>query len=73
MSMLARLGSGIAMYSAACYAERILLAPVLAKYLPAIVAPSALLGGLVTQAYGAVICINGKSCHILRTIHNLLP
>ena len=63
MSMLVRLGGMGAVFGGACYAERVLLAPVL----PALFAPSPLLGGLVSKLYGAVIGVNvvGSSCMML--------
>ena len=73
MAMLARLGGMGAVFGGACYAEKILLAPVLGKYLPALVAPSAMLGGLVTQLYGAVLCVNVVASSFMMMYLSFIP
>ena len=66
-SMLMRLGGMSSVFSGVCIAEKVLLGPFLQRFAPALVAPSAMLGGVVTKLYGAVICVNvvASSCMML--------
>lgn len=62
------IGGMVGVFSGACYLEKLFSNLVLAKYLPALVAPSPMLGGVVTTLYGAVVLCNvvGSSFMMLR-------
>ena len=68
MSMLARAGAFMGISAGLCWGESLLSARILAKYVPAIVAPSPMLGGLVSKLYGCVVMVNvvGSSIMLMR-------
>ena len=65
--MLMRLGGMSSVFAGGCIAEKVLLGPFLKRFAPALMAPSPLLGGLVTKLFGAVIVVNvvASSCMML--------
>ena len=64
MSMLMRLGGMSSVFAGGCIAEKVLLGPFLKRFAPALLAPSPLLGGVVSKLFGAVIVVNvvASSC-----------
>ena len=68
MAMLARACAFMGISAGLCWGESLLSARILAKYVPAIVAPSPMLGGLVTKLYGCVVLVNmvGSSIMLMR-------
>ena len=53
--------------------EKVLLAPVLAKIAPTLLAPSSMLGGVVTKLYGGVILINVVGSSFMMLWLSFLP
>ena len=56
--MLMRLGGMSSVFAGGCIAEKVLLGPFLKRFAPALLAPSPLLGGVVSKLFGAVIVVN---------------
>ena len=58
LPFLLRVVSMLSIYASLCWLEHVLASQVLARSLPGLLAPSPLLGGAVSTAYGGVIIIN---------------
>ena len=65
--MLMRLGGVSSIMAGGCIAEKVLLGPFLQRFAPALLAPSPLLGGVVSKLFGAVIVVNvvASSCMMI--------
>ena len=72
-SMLVRVGLMLGSYVAACVAEQVISDKLLAQYLPALVAPSELLGGMVSASYGLVILINVVGTSFMMVYLSFIP
>jgi len=56
-----------------CYAEKFLTANILAKFAPELVAPSPMLGGLVSQLYGGVVLVNVVGSSFMMMYLSFMP
>jgi len=72
-SMLLRVGGMLGVYAGMCVFEHLVSEYVLADYCPALVSPSALLGGIVTSSYGLVILINVVASSFMMMYLSFIP
>jgi len=73
LAMLLRIASMLGMYGLVCAGEHVLSARLLAPYLPALVAPSRLLGGAVSASYGLVILVNVVASSFMMMYLSFIP
>eukprot|EP00802_Teleaulax_amphioxeia_P029514 Tamp_31643.p2 GENE.Tamp_31643~~Tamp_31643.p2 ORF type:complete len:205 (-),score=42.37 Tamp_31643:75-689(-) len=73
MSMLGRIGGMGLCCAGLCYAEKFLSAQVLAKFAPSLVAPSPMLGGVVSQLYGGVVLVNVVGSSFMMMYLSFIP
>ena len=73
LPMIIRLGGMCSTYGLLCVLEHLLSARVLAKHLPALVAPSQMLGGLVPASYGLVILVNVVASSFMMMYLSFIP
>lgn len=77
-SMLVRVGIMLGMYAAMCVAENLIADKLLAhpsapSFLSALVAPSHLLGGMVSASYGLVILVNVVGSSFMMVYLSFIP
>ena len=73
LPFLLRIASMLSMYVLACWMEHFLAAKVLARHLPGLLAPSPVLGGVVSTAYGGVILINVVASSFMMLYLSFIP
>lgn len=68
-----RIGGFCGAFGGMCYAEKVLLAPLLTQYVPRLLAPSAMLGGLVSNCYGLVVLVNVVASSFMMLYLSFIP
>jgi len=71
--MLLRIGSMLGMYAGMCVLEHLVSARLLTQHCPSLVAPSPLLGGMVSASYGLVILVNVVASSFMMMYLSFIP
>jgi len=67
------IGGMIGLFGGACYLEKLFTGGILATYAPSLVAPSAMLAGVVSKLFGGVVLVNVVGSSLMMVSLSFIP